>query len=424
MLGGLGKALRFQSDPAIARGPSRRDAVAVNIEGELSGKQKVGPGDSEALEVTVRDRFGRTWSNAIEGNGSHSTQTFRLPPERVQVQVENGQFNAGDGKVEFEKDARAMLNKEFGVTVTYDPPDQPPPEPPPGEGVAEQPGPNGDSSEGNAQSSQTQGGAVDGQFGQVSPGGASGPMSLAAQRKFQPDFLKIVPLMEESQLQYAGRQGQQGRGGRPGRAGSPGSDAMGVLERGTDGRNGGNGSSGQAGARGSKGPNLRVVAREVRTIDAKERLVLFEVRRPGSGLEYHVRELHGEPVVIASVGGEGGGGGDGGDGGDIELILQSHDLEGSFVLSSVPGEGGDGGPEGKSGRPGLPGTTLNWADQDLRKIEIPPRVGSYGNEGGVAHGGRPGHAGQPGATNIRIQPEPASALIRRAPQQIRDVVLY
>ena len=240
--------------------PGLGQGVRPGIEGELSGKCKIGPGDTEALEVTVKDRLGRTWSNAVQGNGSHSSQTFKLPPERLQVNVENGRYDPADSEVEFNENARSMLGKQFGVTVTYEPPEQPSPSGEPPERKSE-------STETRAETPQTQGsGATGGKSGQASPGNAAGPMSLAAERKFNPDFLKIVPLMKESTLQYSGRNGQEGRGGRPGRAGSPGSDAMGVMERGTDGRNGGNGSPGQAGARGSKGPHLRVVAREVRTV--------------------------------------------------------------------------------------------------------------------------------------------------------------
>ena len=254
---------------------------------------------------------------------------------------------------------------------------------------------------------------------------------LTLDRVYEPDFLSIVPLMAEDDLGYSGTGGRAGRDGRDGQQGSRGNDSARVLGRAGDGRAGGHGTAGQNGARGSPGPNLRVIAREVRTIDARERLVLFEVRAPGVRPEYYIRSIDAPPVTIVSHGGPGGrgggggnggqggnggdgyysgdggdggnagGGGDGGDGGNggtINLILTTHELEKAFVLDSRGGAGGLGGEEGRAGQPGIPGSVDSWAADDEKQGRDlpPPEVGAYGNEGNIGYTGRAGHDGLPG----------------------------
>ena len=208
------------------------------------------------------------------------------------------------------------------------------------------------------------------------------------------------------------------------------------------------------------GPNLRVLAREVRTIDAQTRLVLFEVRAPGTRPEYYVRTIDAPPVTIVThggtggTGGDGGGGGNGGDGGDgyysgdggdggnaggggdggdggnggtLNLILTTHELEKAFILDSQGGAGGSGGQEGLAGQPGIPGSVDEWTTGDEvkpPKDAPPPEVGAYGNEGNIGYTGRSGHDGLPGMVELSVDESQASALVRRVPEEIREVVLY
>ena len=262
--------------------------------------------------------------------------------------------------------------------------------------------------------------------------------------------------MSADTLPFPGQSGRSGRPGRDGQTGSSGNDANRVLGRAGDGRTGGHGTSGQTGGRGSPGPNLRVVAREVRTIDAATRLVLFEVRAPGAAPAYHIRKLDGPPVTITARGGDGGpggtggrggdggdggdgyfsgnggdggnagnggDGGDGGNGGNINLILGSHDLESAFILDTAGGRGGEGGQVGVSGSPGIPGSNDQWTDEAPKDL-APPESGGYGNEGNIGHTGRPGHDGMPGNANFDVAEAQAGALVRRAPAELTDVILY
>lgn len=395
--------LAFPYDPAIPYGPEPEDVAAVEIVGELAGEADVGPGEVRTLGVEVTDANDRSWLLGKTGAGSHVDHTFPLPAGRIRVDVENGVYDPGTRNVTFDADARSMLGKNYGVDITY-----------------------GDL-----------------------------PVS-AAQRRYKPDFLKIVPVMSADTLPFPGQSGRSGRPGRDGQTGSSGNDANRVLGRAGDGRTGGHGTSGQTGGRGSPGPNLRVVAREVRTIDAATRLVLFEVRAPGAAPAYHIRKLDGPPVTIAARGGDGGPGGiggrggDGGDGGDgyfsgnggdggnagsggdggdggiggnINLILGSHDLESAFILDTAGGRGGEGGHAGVSGSPGIPGSNDQWTDEAPKDV-APPESGGYGNEGNIGHTGRPGHDGMPGNANFEVAEAQAGALVRRAPAKLTDVILY
>ena len=405
--GGHTKTLSFRYDPAIPQGPEPEMVAELGILGDLALDDPISPGAVKKLKIRVTDLFGRTWTLGLEGNGSHLTNEFPLPSSRVDILVENATYDARTSDVHFSADARAMLGKEYTVTARY-----------------------------------------------------AGEPALEARKGYAPDFLSIVPLMDEDDLTYAGLSGRQGREGRNGQQGSRGNDSNRVLGRAGGGRPGGHGTSGQTGARGSPGPNLRVIAREVRTIDAQERLVVFEVRAPGMRPEYYVRSIDAPPVTIVTrggtggIGGNGGNGGEGGDGGDgyysgdggdggnaggggdggdggnggtIDLILTTHELEKAFVLDSQGGTGGSGGEEGIAGQPGIPGSVDNWAaggDTKLPKDAPPPEVGAYGNEGNIGYTGRAGHDGLPGIVDLSVDESQASALVRRVPDEIRDVVLY
>ena len=398
--------LEFPVDPSIAQGPEPENIAAIEILGELSETGQITPGDEHQLEVKITDVRGRFWLSAMTSPGSHATNEFRLPLGRLQVDVENGNYNAGNGIVQFSGDARGMLGNEYKVDVNY-----------------------------------------------------KGNPAATRVLEFAPDFLAIVPLMETDELIYSGREGQEGRAGRDGVDGTRGNQSNRLMGRGGSGRSGGNGTNGQTGERGSSGPNLRIIGREVRTLDAQNRLAVFEVRALGSPPEYFIREFDAPPVVIASAGGSGGdggnggdggvggaggdayfsgdggdggtagGGGDGGDGGNggsITLILSSPDLESSFVLDSVGGVGGNGGGEGISGVPGIPGSVDNWVvnEDDIDESIILPEVGAYGNEGNIGHVGRDGYDGLSGQVDILVDEEQAAAMIRRVPTVLRDALLY
>ena len=404
---GQRRSLAFNHDPAISQGPAPHMVVGLEVVGELALENLVSPGEVKTLEVQVTDTVGRSWNLGMEGNGSHATNEFPLPPHRLSIRTENADYGPATFEVRFNSDARSMLGETYRVIVTY----------------AEDAG-------------------------------------LVTERTFSPDFLSIVPTMAEDELTYAGMGGHAGREGRDGQQGSRGNDSGRLLGRAGDGRAGGHGTAGQNGARGSPGPNLRIIAREVRTIDAKERLVLFEVRAPGMLPEYYIRLMDAAPVTVVTRGGSGGpggvggkggeggnggngyysgdggdggnagGGGDGGDGGNggtINLILTTHELEKVFVLDSQGGAGGLGGIEGVAGQPGIPGSIDAWtADSDAKKTKDlpPPEVGAYGNEGNIGYTGRAGHDGLPGLVQLSVDETQASALVRRVPEEIRNVILY
>ena len=396
--------LDFPLDPAISQGPQPQTVSRVEILGELSEGAPIRPGDAKPLQVQVTDIRGRSWLLDMQGGGSHADNQFRLPPARLQVLVVNGFYNPRTGQVQFDDDARAMLGETYGVEVRYD----------------------------------------------------SDPL-LADAREYQPDFLAIVPRMETDQLVYGGQDGREGRSGQSGQDGTRGNVTNREMGRGGDGRSGGNGTNGQTGARGAPGPNLRVVAREVRTLDAATRLALFEVRVPGSPPEYYIRAMDDPPVTIVSRGGSGGNagaggsggtggdggdayfsgsggdggtagsggdGGDGGNGGNIVLILASFDLEGVFVLDSLGGAGGLGGAEGIAGQPGIPGSVDNWNAEDIPRNQVIPEVGAYGNEGNIGHTGRDGFDGLAGTVDFVVEEEQAAALVRRTPGDMQSVILF
>ena len=394
--------LNFTYDAAIEKGPAPSDISRLRIIGELAREVPIGPGESKSLDVEVRDNNGRIWRLDMEQNGSHKERVFRLRPSRLAISVENGTYSNQSRRIQFSNDAKSMLGKHYGVNVAYQ--DDP---------------------------------------------------SLVDSKTFTPDFLSIVPLMEGDEIVFTGRIGQTGLDGRNGPPGSRGNDVTREMGRGGQGRNGGHGTPGQTGGNGGQGPNVQVVAREVRTIDNKERLVLFEVRVPGKAPEHMMRLFSGSPVLVRSEGGKGGDGGrgsdggkggdggtghfsgDGGDGGNagvggdggaggpggrINVILSAHVLEGAFILDSRGGAGGAGGEAGIAGMPGLPG---KLAESDKRRSsDAVSEVGAYGNEGNIGYTGRPGHAGIDGEVQFRVDEPAAAAVVGRVPEELRQVILY
>ena len=400
--------LSYTFDDAIAKGPSTTDVSRVTVKGDLGNSDKIKPGDVKPLEVSVVDTRGRSWRLGMEGMGSHATHEFPLPDHRLHVSVENGSYDRTTRQVTFEPNAKSMLKQKFNVEVLYT--------------------------------------------------GEGDELAIQEQLDYLPDFLGIVPLLNEENLQYEGASGQYGHAGHQGREGSRGNDMLAIMGRGGDGRSGGHGTAGQHGARGIAGPNIRVVAREVRTLDAANRLVLFEIRVQGTAPQYHIREFEGPPTNVISLGGKGGDGGkggnggkggdggkayfsghggdggdagpggdggDGGNGGVIDLVLATYDLEPIFIADSIGGVGGEGGDAGSSGQPGIPGDTGDWniEDKEMKGL-TPPQMGGYGNEGNIGYRGRKGHDGMKGTVASKVDEQQAAAMVRRAPASLREVILY
>ena len=401
----LSATLTFPYDPAIANGPDSNVVTSVELTGELSDISTIGPGEVKELGVSVSDIKGRSWVLGMEGKGSHYDHQYPLPQSRVSIAVENGDYHPGSQEISFNADAKSMLGQKFGVKVNYD------------------------------------------------------EVESVAQRSYSPDFLSIVPLMDGDELLFPGQSGNSGRDGREGQTGSRGNESNREFGRAGDGRAGGHGTAGQNGARGLPGPNIRIVAREIRTLDAVTRLVLFEVRVPGEPPKFYVRQLDDLPVNIISQGGKGGSGGkggiggeggnggdgyfsgaggdggnagaggdggDGGNGGNLSVILSTRELERTFVLDSQGGLGGTGGVEGISGQPGIPGSVDMWQVDEKKneKRTTLPESGAYGNEGNIGYIGRDGHSGIPGAIEMNVDEDQSAALIRRTPEEIKYVVIY
>lgn len=426
--------LAYRYDPAIPDGPVAAQVAAVYADSELANASSIIPGQSVPLNLVVEDVRGRKWRLNKPGAGSHESNEFALPHRRIAVSVENGSF---DGRqVKFSADAKGMLGKQYVVRVEY------------------------------LEFVELGGSTAAGEVGGAPTADADTKAAISVlsplEYEFAPDFLGVVPLLQEDALEYTGKPGADGNIGRDGRDGSRGGNMSGALGRGGDGRSGGSGTAGQTGARGTPGPRLRIVAREVRTVDAAHSLVLFEIRQPGTSPSYYIRKLDGSPVTITSRGGRGGHGGAGGNGGDggdggsayfsghggdggdagaggdggeggngggITLYLSSYDLEQAFILDSIGGLGGDGGAEGSTGSPGIPGSIAQWETEEAQKIredeELPlPQIGGYGNEGNIGYTGRRGHDGIGGETEIILDADQAAAMVRRVPRELQEVILF
>ncbi len=408
---GPSKVLRFDNDPAIWRGPDHDAVASMEFAGPLAGVRTIIPGESARLDLRVKDDAGRTWVLGREGRGSHLDDTYPLPPARLAVRVENGVYEPKTHVVRF-AEPRALIGRSLVVSVNYR--------------------------------------------------GASQASPLSIRQRYAPDFLSIVPLMKQDVLSFMGRPGRDGSAGRKGREGARGRDNGRMFGRAGDGRSGGRGGFGQHGTHGGYGPDLRVVAREVRTLDALERLVLFEVRAPGKPPAYYIRRLHGPPVTILSRGGDGGGGGGGGDGGrggtggngyfsgdggdggdggeggnggnggeggDITVILATRELETAFVLDCAGGFGGAGGRDGVPGRPGAPGDIPEIDDYAASDpYANRPERGAGGSEGNAGRFGQDGNGGRSGKCTIvsvsEETEEAAAVMVDRAPRRLLAVILH
>lgn len=390
--------LSYGFDPAIARGPHPESVSAIELSGPLGGANRIPPGAVEVLDVRVTDNSGRSWRLDMPGMGSHRANEYPLPTDRIDVEINHGTYDRNSGFVHFDGDAKGLLGESFAVSVTY-----------------------------------------------------AGDGELLAHRSYDPDFLSIVPLMEEDTLVYEGRAGNDGARGRDGPNGRAGADARDPDEniaarsadRGGDGQLGHRGGNGGFG---SPGPHIHVAAQEVSTVDGVVPLVLLEISVLGE-TRYFVRRLDSAPLTIVSRGGDGGDGGrggsggsggsggdgtpryisqsggngadgtDGGDGaaggdsGDVTLILEHAGLERAFVLRSLSGQAGTGGEAGAGGAGGAGG---NDGAGD---------IGSSGARGLAGRRGRDGNPGLRGRTSVTVQPGGA-AVASSAPQSLRSVIRY
>ena len=372
--GRFARVLTFPYDPAIADGPDSLNVSSIEILGELADDSRlVPPGSTKPISVRLTDVSGRSWLLPKRGAGSHATREYALPEARIDVRVDHGEYIYDDEgpRVTFSPDARAMFGRKFGVQIIY----------------------------------------------QNNP-------QIAVRKEFEPDFLSIVPIMTTDELSFGGLKGRDGADGRDGKNGNEGRGATQKLGRGGDGGDGRHGSHGQDGGRGGPGPGVRIVAGEVRTVDYKERLVVFEVREGGLTPKYFVRRFDDVYVRISSLGGaggkggrggngghggdggegyfsgtggnggdggNGGNGGDGGNGGHITLVTATPELQRKFELSAPGGLGGFGGQDGTPGAAGVPGSVDAWEEDSDPKD--PPGPGSHGSEGNFGHVGHNGNDG-------------------------------
>ena len=397
------KVLKFANDPAIIRGPDPADVKTVEIVGALQEETPVMPGQTEVLDVIVTDWGNRTWRLGERTLGSHLDQRYPLPASRLDVAVQNGAYREQDATVRFDDNAHDLVGKTFGLAVVY----------------------------------------------------GDGP-DLTATKTFEPDFLGIVPLMEESELLHMGVDGRGGNNGRYGNRGNAGGDSTSEFGRARSGSQGGPGGPGQNGARGGKGPQLRVIAGEVFTVDFQTPLLLFEVRVGGSPARYYVRATSDDSVRIVSRGGnggnggrggnggaggdggdgyfagdagnggdagDGGNGGNGGDGGAIRLVTAAQAIESAFLLDASGGRGGGGGQGGESGPPGSPGSMEAWVDEADAQ-QAPAEDGRDGANGAPGHPGYNGDDGQPGTIDYQVSAEEFTGVTRRLPDALRAVVAW
>ena len=397
------RVLTFPYDPAIADGPDSLNVSSIEILGQLADDSRpVPPGSTKPMNVRVTDVSGTSWLLSKRDAGSHVTREYVLPQARIDVQVDHGEYiyDEKGPRVTFSPDAKAMFGRKFGVQVVY----------------------------------------------------RNNPQ-IAVHKEFEPDFLSIVPIMTTNELIFGGPKGRDGADGRDGQNGNEGRRGTKQLGRGGGGSDGRHGSHGQDGGRGGPGPDVRIIAGEVRTVDYEERLVVFEVREGGLTPKYLIRRFDDVNVRIFSVGGaggnggrggngghggdggegyfsgnggnggdggNGGNGGDGGNGGHIYLISATAELERKFALSAAGGLAGVGGQDGTPGAAGAPGSIDVWEkDSDPKE---PPSPGSHGSEGNFGHVGHNGNDGLSTPPTLEDNSEEFKDLLDGLPNTLRSVI--
>ena len=399
------RVLTFPYKPVIVNGPDPRDVISVEILGELADESLlIPPGATKPLQVRVTDVTGKSWLLSRRTPGSHRTPEYTLPETRISVAVNHGAYINDDAgpRVTFSSDAKAMFGRKFAVQVSY------------------------------------------------------GLIELTERRvEFEPDFLSIVPFMTMNELIYAGPEGRNGADGRDGQNGTRGRHGTQKRGRGGAGGDGRHGSHGQDGGRGGPGPDVRIIAGEVRTVDYEERLIVFEVREGGLTPQYHVRRFGDANVRISSQGGRGGNGGgggnggqggdggdgyyagsggdggdggnggnggDGGNGGRVRLISATAELERQFELAAAGGTAGMGGQDGTPGAAGAPGSIDEWEDDSDDKGV--PEPGSHGSEGNFGHVGHNGNDGLSTSPILEVNAEEFTDLLDGLPESLQSVVAW
>lgn len=367
----------FGIDISAIDGPEPADvrSLDVTIEG-FDAVKSIVPGSRGRFNVSVTDASGRRY--ALRG------AAFTLPASRLKVMPENLVADAATGTLDTSGDPQKMVNKEYGLSVTYE----------------------------NRE-------------------------DLTKRLTFEPDFVGLLKpyMFSGSEFVFAGENGQPGDAGMDGSGGAYGRSTSTQCASGDDGGPGRAGQPGRNGRLGGRGPRIKVVATSAMSLDGETPLVVFEITATGREPQYFVRPLDSKPIQIIAAGGNGGaggrggaggsggkggsgfntgGGGTGGDGadggmggqgghgGDITLFTSSPELAGSFDLISKPGLGGPGGMAGRAGSGGeAGGGVLNAIASGLMASTCgSPRLGNYGARGQEGIHGEAGVEGNPGQTTV------------------------
>ena len=402
----------YIADFAAIRGPEPPDVTSLDIRlpgvptnGLLVPGATLGP-----LDVEVKDKYGRIFTLR--------QPDLKLPPTRLEVSLGGFQYDADTGKLRAHPDARAMVDREYSLSVAY-----------------------------------------------------TGRKELVRTLRLAPDFLGAVKpfLFDGDKLELVGTAGEAGAKGSPGQSGPNGQNAGDVCGSGAPGRDGTQGRVGGKGGRGGRGPRLKVVAAEVLTADQSTRLILVEVTMAGEPSKYFLRRPEDRPLALIAAGGAGGAGGpgggggnaglggsgwstgsggDGGDGGDggsggpggpggdVTLIVSDRELAASFDLQTLEGLGGPGGASGGTGTGGDVGKSgayigaavtggimkaLGGSGQDCSYVAA--SAGSPGRAGQPGMAGEAGPDGAPGRASVTLGPEPAG-LAARIPEELARLIVF
>ena len=402
---------RFRADFALLAGPDPEQVKRFELLGEILQIKKAEPGRVIMLNAAVIDDRGRRFETRVA--------KLPFPRDKLRVEGENVAYDPASGELKLDSSYRRMAGRQFKLTAWY-----------------------------------------------------AGRKDLAVSHTIVPELTAKLPLMTQNTITLAGPNGpigNNGRRGNPGSYGGPNPRAQ--AGNGNAGTPGGNGTPGRQGQR---GPNLRIIAQEVRTLDGKTRLVLIELRAPSLEPKYFMRTLDGPPLSITSYGGKGGNGGrggdggsggkglfggsggsggrggdgtsggQGGDGGNIELILANPDLERAFVLDAPGGGGGKGGAGGNGGSGGIGGApdysvpNRQAASQTIQMLSAltqkrqyqpqqyrgpQPRPGNDGSGGAPGNFGADGSQGRQGTINVSVN-RSAFDVARRAPKDLTERVLF
>jgi hypothetical protein len=274
--------------------------------------------------------------------------------------------------------------------------------------------------------------------------------------------LHELPIMEAQTIEFKGNPGSPGRIGQNGSSGTNGQSSS--IGLGGAGAAGIDGMHGSPGGDGLKGPNVQVLAHEVRTLDGDRRLLLIEATSSDQTPRYFLRPLNAPPLRIATMGGVGGDGGNGGNGGNgghggdgkfgggsggrggngsnggiggnggsggkLIILVSNPDLQTALFPVSVGGEGGRGGGFGQGGKGGSAGSILapppnkksgGWFSSSESTAIPLAATGSEGSQGAYGLDGVPGKRGDDGIVEIRVD-EKAADVLRRVPKNLIEQV--